>query len=84
MIVKILYFGHLVDLFGKASEHLELPPHVASIGLLAQWLSLRGKTWADVLTRNPQLKITVNKQFAEPDTPIKDGDEIAFVAFQVA
>jgi molybdopterin converting factor small subunit len=30
------------------------------------------------------MKITVNKQFADADTPVKGGDEIAFVAFSMA
>jgi molybdopterin converting factor small subunit len=34
-------------------------------------------------TPRETMKITVNKQFAELDTPVKGGDEIAFVAFQM-
>jgi len=26
------------------------------------------------------VRITVNKQFAELDTPLKDGDEVAFIS----
>jgi len=36
-----------------------------------------------MLLGNPKLNITVNKQFAEKSTPVKDGDEIALVGFAV-
>ena len=45
----------------------------------------RGEPWLGLFGKPPRsLRITVNKQFAEVDTPIKGGDEIAFVAFNMA
>ena len=36
-----------------------------------------------MLLGNPNVNITVNKQFAEKSAPVKDGDEIALVGFSV-
>lgn len=79
-MIKILYFGSLVDAFDRSSDEIDLPPNVADIQSLMFFLSLRGESWARYLRNNPGLKITVNRKFAEGGSTIKDGDEIAFVA----
>ena len=79
-MIKILYFGSLVDAFDRASDELDLPPQVRDVQSLMFFLSLRGEAWAKYLRNNPGLKITVNRQFAEAGTAVGDGDEIAFVA----
>lgn len=82
-MLHILYFGHLVDALGSAAEDVELPQTPTTVADLCTALSQRGAAWHSALTGNQSLKITVNKQFAEPDTPLKDGDEVAFVAFMI-
>jgi len=82
-MLHILYFGHLVDALGNASEDFELASAQTTVADLCATLSQRGAVWHSALIDNKSLKITVNKQFVEPDTPLKDGDEVAFVAFMV-
>jgi molybdopterin synthase sulfur carrier subunit len=53
---------------------------VQDVQSLLFFLSLRGEAWARYLRNNPGLRITVNRQFAEGGTAVRDGDEIAFVA----
>jgi molybdopterin synthase sulfur carrier subunit len=79
-MIRILYFGSLVDAFDRASDEIDLPANVQDIQSLMFYLSLRGEIWARYLRNNPGLKITVNRKFSEGGTPVKDGDEIAFVA----
>jgi molybdopterin synthase sulfur carrier subunit len=79
-MIKILYFGSLVDAFDRASDEIDLPPQVKDVQSLLFLLSLRGEAWARYLRNNPGLKITVNRKFAEGATAVGDGDEIAFVA----
>ena len=82
--INLLYFGHLVDMLGRDSEFLFLPLTVKDIRALMNHLARRGEHWQTVFgSPPPSLKITVNKQFAEPDTAIKGGDEIAVVAFSM-
>jgi len=83
--ITLLYFGHLVSMLGRESEYLFLPLTVKDVQALMNHLARRGEHWQSIFGNPPRnLKITVNKQFAEPDTPIKGGDEIAFVAFNMA
>ncbi len=83
--IKILYFGHLVELLYRDSEHLFLPLTVKTIADLMKHLARRGEGWTQVFgTPAPSMKITVNKAFSDADTPVKAGDEVAFVAFSMA
>ncbi len=83
--ITLLYFGHLVSMLGRESEYLFLPLTVKDIQGLMNHLARRGEPWQGLFSKPPRsLRITINKQFAEVDTPIKGGDEIAFVAFNMA
>jgi molybdopterin synthase sulfur carrier subunit len=82
-MVKILFFGDLVDTLGMASDEIALPPDVTDVERLLFVLAKRGEIWKKMLLGNPKLNITVNKQFADKSAPIKDGDEIALVGFSV-
>ena len=82
-MVKILFFGDLVETLGMASEEIKLPPDVNDVERLLFVLAKRGEMWKKMLLGNPKLNITINKQFAEKSAPIRDGDEIALVGFAV-
>jgi len=75
MEVRILFFGMLKDLAGRASESLNLPDDA---------------TLADVLhhyeSRIPRLKemldslaLSVNQEYARPDARLHSGDEVALL-----
>ena len=83
-MVKILFFGDLVDSLGMASDEIALPADVTDVARLLFVLSQRGEMWKKMLLGNPGLNITINKQFAEKSSSIKDGDEIALVGFAMA
>jgi molybdopterin synthase sulfur carrier subunit len=80
-MVKILFFGDLVDSLGMASDEITLPPDITDVERLLFMLSRRGEMWKKMLLGNPKLNITLNKQFVEKSAPVKDGDEIALVGF---
>ena len=83
-MVKILFFGDLVDTLGMASDEIELQPDVTDVERLLFVLSRRGEMWKKMLLGNPKLSVTINKQFAEKSSSVSDGDEIALVGFAVA
>ena len=83
-MVKILFFGDLVDTLGMAADQIELPPDITDVERLLFLLSRRGEMWKKMLLGNPKLNITINKQFVEKSAPVKDGDEIALVGFSMA
>ena len=82
-MVKILFFGDLVDSLGMASDEIALAPDVTDVERLLFVLAKRGELWKKMLLGNPKLNVTINKQFADKSSPVKDGDEIALVGFAV-
>ncbi len=83
--ITIFYFGHLVDMLNRESEIMFLPRTISDVKGLMAHLARRGEAWPQVF-ENPRasMQITVNKQFVDAEAPIKGGDEIAFVAFQMS
>ncbi len=62
----------------REAEEVELPPTVTDVTSLVKWLQRRNRDVAH-LFEDKQIRVTVNKQFAEPFTRIETGDEVAFV-----
>ena len=77
--MAMLYFAALVDKLGHASEEVELPAVVADVQSLLSWLRERGGNWERAL-RTDAVRVTVNKQFALPQTTIDNTSEIALVS----
>lgn len=80
-MIKLLYFAALVDRLGTAGEALEasVADNVRDVGSLVILLKQRGGAWQEVFGAG-SVRMTVNKKFAELNTPIQDGDEIAFIS----
>jgi molybdopterin synthase sulfur carrier subunit len=76
--VNVLYFARLRESLGLGSERIELPATVASVGGLREQLRARGGAWTQELGRERAVCIAVNQEIAEPGTPLRSGDEIAF------
>jgi molybdopterin converting factor small subunit len=82
--ITIFYFGHLVDMLFRESEVMFLPRTVTDVQGLMAHLARRGENWTVLFAdKTDRLTVTVNKQFSDPSTPLKGGDEVAFVAFQM-
>jgi molybdopterin synthase sulfur carrier subunit len=77
-VVKILYFARLREVLGTAEEELVIPDGVSTIGELAAFLRARGDDWATELGIGKAVRVAVNQDIAEADTPISGGQEIAF------
>ena len=77
-MAKILYFASLVDKFGTSSEEVTLPAAVADVRALLAWLRTRGGNWETALVGD-KVRVTVNRQFAMPETRIDNTVEIAIV-----
>lgn len=75
MSVQVLYFASLREACGCSGESIELPPGIATAGALRDWLSGQGRA---ALVTAANLRCAVNQEMATPDTPVRDGDEVAF------
>ena len=76
MKVKVLYFAGLREQLGTPGEDLEVSPTTVA-GLRSQ-LMARGGAWQSALAQGKALRVAVNQEMAQPTTPVKPGDEIAF------
>src|SRR5215217_5696084 len=75
MRVRVLFFGMLKDIVGTAGENSEIP----------EGASLR-TVFDDYARRYPRLReiapsivVARNQEFADPATPLEEGDEVAFL-----
>lgn len=78
MNVKILFFASLREQLGSSNMQLELPPGVATVAALRAHLMIRGDVWQRALGERRALRVAVNQDMAQPMTPLKAGDEVAF------
>jgi len=76
-MINVLYFASLKDALGISAEEIELDAGITDVGSLRDWLCQRGDPWQSSL-RQQRLMTAVNQEIAHPDTPVADGDEVAF------
>ncbi len=74
----LLYFAWMRERAGVAEERLELPAGVQTVGALIALLSARGPHYAEAFAQPGLVRAAVNQVFAQPDTAVQPGDEIAF------
>lgn len=78
-MIKILYFASLRERLGRASEDYTKAPLPVTAGDLLAALSARGGVWSETLPgESAAVKIAINQRMANIETPIEDGDEVAF------
>lgn len=77
-MARILYFAQLVDLLGSAAEEVHLPAGVNNVRGLLAWLRTRGGNWQRLLL-DDAVRVTLDRQFADLETPVTDAQEIALI-----
>ncbi|MDM5125538.1 molybdopterin synthase sulfur carrier subunit [Aeromonas salmonicida] len=74
-MIKVLFFAQVRELV--VCDELSLPCDYATAEALRSSLSERGDKWALALEAG-KLLVAVNQTLVPLDTPINDGDEVAF------
>lgn len=69
MNITVKYFASLREQLGKNEEVLSFDD---TLSVLDIWENISAKTAAD------NVLMAVNMEYAQPDTLVKDGDEVAF------
>jgi molybdopterin synthase sulfur carrier subunit len=75
--LSLVYLARLREALGAASERIDAPPGVTTVGALRSWLAARGGAWAAELAPGRAVRIAVNHEIADADTPVRPGDEVA-------
>jgi molybdopterin converting factor subunit 1 len=75
MQVRVLFFGLLKDLAGRPSDSLSLPDNATLADVLLHYESRIPslKDWSG------SLAMSINQQYADPETRLKPGDEVALL-----
>ncbi len=77
-MLNVLYFAWVKERMGRSDEVLELPPDVTTVAALAVWLRTRDAAGASAFADPLLVRAAINQEFADPSSPIRDGDEVAF------
>ncbi len=73
--MKVLFFGVLKDIIGKAEESVEIPAGAT----LATVFESYARRYETLSGKRPSILFARNQEFAKEDTPLTDNDEIAFL-----
>ena len=76
--ITLMYFAYLAKHLRRESEKIDLPASVTTVETLLAWLR-KFKRDNGYLLADDNVRVTVNKQFAEPFTRIDVNDEIGIV-----
>jgi molybdopterin converting factor subunit 1 len=75
MQVRVLFFGMLKDLAGRSSDLLDLPERATVGDVFIHYEEITPRLGEIAAA----IAISVNQEFAGPDSKLKEGDEIAFL-----
>lgn len=75
MRVKVLFFGVLKDLVGKAEESVDLPAGTTLETLFSRY----SQRYETLNSKRPSILFARNQEFAKPDTVLNENDEVAFL-----
>jgi MoaE-MoaD fusion protein len=75
MRVRVLFFGILKDIVGHSEELLDIEPD-STLASLFEAYSARFETLRD---KRPSILFARNREFATPETPLTENDEVAFL-----
>lgn len=76
--MKVLYFAWLRERVGTGEEDVAPPAGVTTVAALIDWLSARSAGHAHAFKQRDVIRAAVNQDFADPDSPVTPGDEVAF------
>lgn len=77
-MVTLLYFASLRETLGCSREQVALPPGTPTVSTLVDQLRSRDGRFSEAFATGKPWRVAVNQQMANPGTPLKPGDEVAF------
>ena len=78
MPTTIRYFASVREALGNASETVELPETLRTLGEARAWLAARSERHAAALGAQRTLRMACDHVMAQPDEALLPGREIAF------
>ena len=78
-VVRVRLFAALRERAGWGERLVPLEASLSSAADLWQRLALEGGPAAGAGRLPPSIRVAINQAFATPDTPLRPGDEVAFL-----
>jgi molybdopterin synthase sulfur carrier subunit len=78
MHIELRFFASVREALGLASERIELPEGVTTVGGVRAHLIERGGVWAQALGQERALRMAFGHVMCGPETEVKEGGEVAF------
>lgn len=78
MKLEVLYFAYLREEIGRDQEDVNVPGDVRTVGALRDWLVARGEPYNKAFANLKRLRTARNEELCADDTPLAEGDVIAF------
>ena len=78
MRIQLRFFAGVREAVGTASESIELPAQVITVGDVRAFLCARGGLWAESLSAKKTLRMAYDQVMTDADTVIAEGGEVAF------
>ncbi|MBM5571703.1 molybdopterin synthase sulfur carrier subunit [Deefgea chitinilytica] len=75
MMISVVYFARLKEVFGLAEETLANTP--ASVADLIDLLAARGGVWSEELAGGKVFRVAINQEMARLSDEIPEGAEVA-------
>ena len=75
MRIRVLFFGMLKDVVQRGTEDLDLPESSVLSDVLAHYVQII----PSLKLLMPSVAISINQEYAEPETRLKEGDEVALL-----
>ncbi|MBU2582825.1 MAG: molybdopterin converting factor subunit 1 [Alphaproteobacteria bacterium] len=76
--VTLRYFAWVREKVGHAEEEVSLPPEIATIADLVDWLRRRGDTYASAFARPEVVRAAIDQTHVRTDAALHGAREIAF------
>ena len=76
--MKVRYFAWVRERVGKPEEEIELPPGIATVGELMNWLAKRGEEYAHAFDNPNVIRAAIDRNHVRPEARIEGAREIAF------
>lgn len=78
MQIQLRFFASIRETVGTSHEAVTLPPEIATVGQVRQWLRERGGAWAETLAEGRALRMALNQTMCGPDAELVPNAEVAF------
>ena len=78
MHIELRFFASVREALGLASERIELPDDVKTVGGVREHLIARGGAWESALNHERALRMAFNHVMCAPETVLEEGGEVAF------